>query len=90
MCFYGLKVHMLVSLSRLILNYVVTPASVHDSKVVEELLEGCSQSIVLAILGYLGKELKEKLEVRGYHLWTPLHQNMEGVKNTTTSKLWYA
>ncbi len=41
--FYGFKVHMLVTvtLSGYILNYVVTPASVHDIKVVYELLEGC-------------------------------------------------
>ena len=75
--FYGFKVHMLVSLSGYILNYVVTPASVHDSKVVDDLLEGCQQSVILADLGYLSRELKDSLEQRGYHLWTPLRQNME-------------
>lgn len=30
--FYGFKVHMLVTLSGYILNYVITPASVHDIK----------------------------------------------------------
>ncbi|MCW1056960.1 IS982 family transposase, partial [Streptococcus anginosus] len=70
--FYGFKVHMLVTLSGYILNYVVTPASVHDIKVVDELLEGWKQSIVLADLGYLSQELKDTLEQKGYHLWTPL------------------
>ncbi len=60
--FYGFKVHMLVTLSEGILNYVVTPASVHDIKVVDELLEGCRQSVVLADLGYLSQELKDRLE----------------------------
>ena len=50
--FYGFKVHMLVTLSGYILNYVVTPASVHDIKVVYELLEGCKQSVILGDLGY--------------------------------------
>ncbi|MCW0988803.1 transposase, partial [Streptococcus anginosus] len=68
----GFKVHMLVTLSGYILNYVVTPASVHDIKVVDELLEGWKQSIVLADLGYLSQELKDTLEQKGYHLWTPL------------------
>lgn len=77
--FYGFKVHMLVTLSGYILNYVVTPASVHDIQVVDELLEGCQQSMILADLGYLSKELKEGLEQKGYHLWTPWRQNMEGV-----------
>lgn len=36
--FYGFKVHMLVTLSGYILNYVVTPTSVHDIKVGYELL----------------------------------------------------
>ena len=31
--FYGFKVHMLVTLSGYILNYIVTSASVHDIKV---------------------------------------------------------
>ncbi|SNV37450.1 transposase [Streptococcus acidominimus] len=75
---YGFKVHMLVTLSGFILNYVVTPASVHDIKVVDELLEGCRQSVVLADLGYLSQELKDRLEQKGYHLWTPLRQNMVG------------
>ena len=60
--FYGFKVHMLVTLSGYILNYVVTPASVHDIKVVYELLEGCKQSVILGDLGYLSSELKKDLE----------------------------
>ena len=74
--FYGFKVHMLVTLSGYILNYVVTPASVHDIKVVYELLEGCKQSVILGDLGYLSSELKKDLEQEGYHLWTPFRKNM--------------
>ena len=69
---------MLVTLSGYILNYVVTPASVHDIKVVYELLEGCKQSVILGDLGYLSSELKKNLEQEGYHLWTPFRQNMTG------------
>ncbi len=60
--FYDFKVYILVTLSGLILNYVVTPASVHDIKVVDELLEGCRQSVVLVDLGYLSQKLKDRLE----------------------------
>ncbi len=67
--FYGFKVHMLVTLSGYILNYVVTPASVHDIKMVYELLEGYKQSVILGDLGYLSSELKKDLEQEGYHLW---------------------
>ena len=76
--FYGFKVHMLLTLSGCILNYVVMPASVHDLKVVDDLLEGYQQAVILADLGYLSQELKDNLKWREYHLWTPLCQNMEG------------
>ncbi|MEQ9764908.1 IS982 family transposase [Streptococcus sp. ZJ151] len=76
--FYGFKVHMLITLSGYILNYVVTPASIYDINVVSDLLEGCQQSFILADLGYLSHDLKEALKREGYHLWTPLRQNMDG------------
>ncbi|MBS8112782.1 IS982 family transposase, partial [Streptococcus suis] len=85
--FYGFKVHMLVTLSGYILNYVITPASVHDIKVVYELLEGCKQSVILGDLGYLSSELKKDLEQQGYHLWTPFRQNMAGAKEHNNWKV---
>ncbi|MGG6842660.1 UNVERIFIED_CONTAM: IS982 family transposase [Streptococcus canis] len=76
--FYGFKVHMLVTLSGYILNYVVTPASVHDIRAVDDLLENGRQAYVLADLGYLSRDLKDYLGQKGYHLWTPLRQNTAG------------
>ncbi|NQF78598.1 IS982 family transposase [Streptococcus suis] len=85
--FYGFKVHMLVTLSGFILNYVVTPASVHDIKVVYELLEGCKQSVILGDLGYLSSELKKDLEQEGYHLWMPFRKNMTGAEEHNNWKV---
>ena len=85
--FYGFKVHMLVTLSGYILNYVVTPASVHDIRAVEDLLENCRQPYILADLGYLSRKLREHLDQKGYHLWTPLRQNMAGAKQYNHWKL---
>ncbi|MEY8463466.1 IS982 family transposase [Streptococcus merionis] len=85
--FYGFKVHMLVTLSGYILNYVVTPASVHDIRATNELLENCQQPYILADLGYLIRELRENLKQEGYHLWTPLRQNMAGAKQHNHWKL---
>ena len=85
--FYGFKIHMLVTLSGYILNYVVTPASVHDLRAVNELLENCQQPYILVDLGYLSRELREHLEQKGYHLWTPLRQNMTGAKQHNHRKL---
>lgn len=76
--FYGFKVHMLVTLSGYILNYAVTPASVHDIKLVYELLEGCKQSVILGNLGYQSSELKKDLKQEGHHLWKSFRQNMAG------------
>ena len=87
MWFYDFKVHMLVTLSGYILNYVVTQVSVHYIKAVYKLLEWCEQSVILADLGYLNCELKEELKQNGYHLWTPLRQNMEGAKQPNYWKL---
>ena len=56
--FYGFKVHMLVTLSGYILNYVVTLASVHDIRAVDDLLENCRQPYILADLGFLVETLK--------------------------------
>ena len=85
--FYGFKVHMLVTLSGYILNYIVTSASVHDIKAVEDLLEGCQQSVILADLGYLSQALKDRLKQRGYHLWTPLRQNMGSASQHNNGRL---
>ncbi len=78
--FYDFKIHMLVTLSGYILNYVVTPASVHDIKTVHDVIAGCQQSVILADLGYLSQELEADLVEKGYNLWTPLRQNMVGAK----------
>ena len=61
MWFYGFKVHMLVTLSGYVVNYLVTPASTHDSKACEELLEDTNFTIILADLGYISQSLKQRL-----------------------------
>lgn len=87
MWFYGFKAHMLVTLSGFIVNYVVTPASVHDRQVAEDLLENTPFPIVLADLGYLSQVLKQHLTQRGYHFWTPLRRNMANAKKHNHWKL---
>lgn len=78
MWFYGFKVHMAITESGYILNYIVTLASVHDSQVAKEILDGIKAPYVLADLGYLSKALKLDLESRRVSLWTPLRSNMDG------------
>ena len=66
--YYGFKVQMIVSSDGYLLNYIVTKASVHDSKVAEEL-----------ILNTMPLEHFLLADV-GYELWTPFRQNMAGAK----------
>ncbi|EMB86377.1 putative transposase, partial [Streptococcus mutans N29] len=61
----------LVTLSGFIVNYGVTPASVHDRQVAKDLLENTTFPVVLADLGYLSKVLKQHLTQKGYCFWTP-------------------
>ena len=49
---------MLVTLSGYILNYVMTPISVHDIKATLELLEAYKQLLIISDLDYLSNELK--------------------------------
>ena len=43
------------------MNYLVTPASTHDSKACEELLEDTDFPMILADLGYTSQSLKQRL-----------------------------
>ena len=71
---YGLKVHLAVTESGYILDYLVTLAYSGSRRIAGDRVP---YSRVLGDLGYLSKELKERLEAKGIHLWTPLRKNME-------------
>lgn len=74
MWFYGLKVHLAVTESGYILDYLVTLAYSGSRRIAGDRVP---YSRILGDLGYLSKELKERLEAKGIHLWTPLCKNME-------------
>ena len=73
---YGLKVHLAVTVSGYILDYLVTLAYSGSRRIAGDRVP---YSRVLGDLGYLGKVLKERLDAKGIHLWTPLRKNMEGI-----------
>ncbi|UNL41950.1 transposase [Ligilactobacillus agilis] len=54
--FYGFKVHMVATPGGLILNYVVTPASVSDVKVALTVTQDCPCSNILADVGYISND----------------------------------
>lgn len=78
--FYGFKVHMVATPGGLILNYVVTPASVSDVKVALTVTQDCPCPNILADVGYISKDLRTAFAQRGYTFWTPYRSNMKGAK----------
>lgn len=80
---------MIVSSDGYLLNYLVTKASVHDSKVAEELILNTRplEHFLLADVGYIGRQLHTALENDGYELWTPFRQNMVGTKTHNSRML---
>ncbi|MBM6941071.1 transposase [Lactobacillus coleohominis] len=59
--FYGFKVHMIVEPSGLILDYEVTPASIHDVKAAPELIQNCPCPQILADVGTSVKTYEVRL-----------------------------
>ncbi|MFR0580871.1 IS982 family transposase, partial [Limosilactobacillus mucosae] len=55
--YYGFKVHVVTDTQGLILNYELTPASIHDAKAAPEVIENCPCPFVIADVGYVGKKL---------------------------------
>lgn len=87
MWFYGFKVHVVMEADGLILNYVVTKASVHDYREALELIHGCPCPDVIADVGYVGRKLVQAFKKAGYLLWTPFRSNMRGAKAHNSRQL---
>ncbi|ARE27356.2 IS982 family transposase (plasmid) [Lactococcus cremoris] len=75
--FYGCKCHALVSESGYVIDYVISPASIADSTMAEEVLSQFGTPIVLGDMGYLGQVLHDRLELKEIELITPVRMNMK-------------
>lgn len=80
--YYGCKCHALVSESGYVIDYVITPASIADSTMTEEVLAKFATPTVLGDMGYLGEALHERLKFKGIELITPVRKNMKPVTIT--------
>ena len=65
--FYGCKCHALVSESGYVIDYTITPASMADSSMTEEVLSQFGTPTVLGDMGYLGQSLHDRLELIGWN-----------------------
>ncbi|BDW47481.1 IS982 family transposase [Lactococcus garvieae] len=75
--FYGCKCHALVSESGYVIDYVITPASIADSTMAEEVVAHFGTATVLGDMGYLGHALHDRLKLKGIELITPVRKNMK-------------
>ncbi|NEX51475.1 transposase, partial [Lactococcus lactis] len=78
--FYGCKCHALVSESGYVIDYTITPASIADRSMTEEVLSQFGTPTVLEDMGYLGQSLHDRLELKGIDLMTPVRKNMKQKK----------
>ena len=78
--FYGYKCHALVSESGYAIDYTITPASMADSSMTEEVLSQFRTPTVLGDMGYLGQSLHDRLELKEIDLITPARKNMKQKK----------
>ena len=85
--YYGFKVHVVTDTQGLILNYELTPASIHDAKAAPEVIENCPCPFVIADVGYVGKKLQHIFLQMGYQLWTPYRSNMRFAKQHNSRQL---
>lgn len=78
--FYGCKCHALVSESGYVIDYTITPASMADRSMTEEVFSQFGTPTVLGDMGYLGQSLHDRLELKGIDLMTPVRKNMKQKK----------
>lgn len=74
--FYGLKGHFQVTNQGIVVAYSISAASIHDIRLVPELIDQYACSHVLADVGYLSQPLKDQLKQRHIDFWTPKRRNM--------------
>ena len=86
--YYGIKFSVVVGNNGFPINYVVTPASIHDNQIAYELLTSSPFSIVYADKGYVDQPLKEKLLMCGIKLITQLRENMSNYSKFENYKIW--
>jgi hypothetical protein len=73
---FGFKLHLLVTLTGVIRDFVLAPASVNDHRVAPELLAAVEDLLVLGDKGYIDAPLVQALRTeRGVILATPLRRN---------------
>lgn len=83
--YYGFKLHLLTTVNGIPTDYDLTPASIPDGKMTEEMVDNYGQLILLGDMGYLNQEKQNILKEQGKTLITPFRKNQKR-KNSQLSK----
>lgn len=85
---YGYKLHLLITLGGLILDFALAPANEHDAAVGFELLDGHTDLTVIGDKGYINAAQAAEVEQqRGIHLLTLPRRNQKRQVSTQTRRL---
>lgn len=83
--YFGFKLHLLSTRLGIPTDFDLTPANVHDLKMIDDLIADYSSLIIIGDKGYLDKEKKEDLVKEDKYLVTPYRKNQH-LKNNQVEK----
>jgi hypothetical protein len=75
--YFGFKLHLLITPQGVPTNFDLSPANIHDGKMIEELIENYEHLIILADMGYLDREKQMLLKTQNKILITPYRKNQK-------------
>jgi len=84
--YYGFKLHMIINNKGHIMTVKITPANIDDQKTLDTLTKGLKGKL-LAVKGYIGKNVFAKLYKRGLHLIMGIRKNMRNYLMPLVNKL---
>lgn len=85
---YGFKLHLLITVEGIIVNFIIAPAAPHDLTLLSEILEAFNNLIVGADKGYISKALQEALkQAQKITLITPKKVNQ--IEKNTEAEKWF-
>jgi hypothetical protein len=85
---YGFKLHLLITVEGIIVNFIIAPAAPHDLTLLSEVLEAFNNIVVGGDKGYISKALQETLkQAQKIILITPKRVNQ--IEKNTEAEKWF-
>jgi len=84
--YFGLKLHLLTTKTGIPTHFELTEASLHDVKMLEEMISSFNSLILIGDKGYHDSALKERLLAENKYIITPDKKKQKQLLNTKTEK----